>query len=350
MNRKLTLVILTLIACVGTVTYLNNNPPTPESSHAITGSTMGTTYHIKVIPPAATTTDITTLHRAIDARLSEIDHRMSTYKQDSELSQFNTATAQQWHTISPELLHVVQAGHNLSKSTAGAFDMTVGKLVNLWGFGPKINTDMIPPADKIAELQQSIGYQKLQIQLTPPAIMKQSDNLFLDLSAIAKGYAVDAIAQVILENNIQNFIVEIGGEIITHGHKKHNKPWVVGIETPAANTTTNKRHIQKKLYLHGVAMATSGDYRNYFDLNGIRYSHTIDPTTGYPIKHNLASVTVISDSCMKADGLATAFMVMGPEKALQYATENHIAIFLLIKDGGHFTEKQSLEFNQYLKQ
>ncbi|MDY0189146.1 MAG: FAD:protein FMN transferase [Desulfuromonas sp.] len=332
------------IVLIGLVIFLNINHKSPEQLISITGQTMGTTYHIKVLADQSTNIDIDTLKKEIDQRLFQIDHKMSTYKQDSELSLFNQFPANQWMNISPELMYVINCGQQLSTATEGAFDITLGKLVNLWGFGPTINTSTIPSADTIHKLQQYIGYNRLKLQPSPPALLKENDSIYVDLSAIAKGYAVDAIALVIEHNNIENFLVEIGGEIITSGHKNDNLPWVVGIETPV----TNARKVEKQLRLNGVAMATSGDYRNYFEQDGVRYSHTIDPQTGYPIKHKLASVTVIAQNCMQADGLATSFMVMGPIKALEYAQSNNIAVFMLIKNGINFSEVSSDSFNKYL--
>jgi len=340
--KKLAVIIILLI---GLVCYLNFQHQTNEHLISFAGQTMGTTYHIKVLADKNTAIDNESLKNEIDQRLTQIDHKMSTYKDDSELSRFNQFTPQQWMLISPELMCVVNCGQKLSATTNGAFDITIGNLVNLWGFGPTINSTVIPSTETINQLQQNIGYNKLKLQQSPPALFKENNSLYVDLSAIAKGYAVDAIAETIESNHINNFIVEIGGEIITRGHKTQELPWVVGVETPVVN----ERIIEKKLHLNGVAMATSGDYRNYFEQDGIRYSHTIDPRTGYPIKHQLASVTVIADNCMLADGLATAFMVMGPVRALAYAQKNNIAIFMLIKHGIGFRETNSSAFNKYLQ-
>ncbi|OQY20247.1 MAG: FAD:protein FMN transferase ApbE [Desulfobacteraceae bacterium 4572_35.1] len=345
MQKRIFYSLIVLITLAGMVIYLNKYSTQKQTLISINGQTMGTTYHIKLLQESSTTIDKISLKKLIDQRLSEIDHRMSTYKQDSELSLFNRFPDKQWMPISSELLYVVKTGQELSRRTNGAFDMTVGKLVNLWGFGPSTKEKIIPNQLQINNLLQYCGYEKIQLKTQPPAIIKESNNIFLDLSAIAKGYAVDAVAKVILNNDINNFLVEVGGEIITKGHKINNMPWVVGIETPVSN----KRKIRKKLHLNGAAMATSGDYRNFFDYGGKRYSHTIDPRTGYPVKHTLASVTVVSGSCMKADGLATAFMVMGPEKGLNFSEKNNIAIFMIIKNGDKFIEKQSAAFNKYLQ-
>ena len=344
MKKRLSIIALILFATTSLVIYLNLHSTTGQPI-LLSGSTMGTSYHIKLFPESGIKIDATKLKNQIDVRLSEIDHKMSTYKKDSELSRFNRYPNNQWMEISAETLSVIELAQKISHLSNGAFDITVGNLVNLWGFGPSINIDMIPDAAKIHQLQQQIGYQHLQLRQTPAALKKNTDKINLDLSAIAKGYAVDAIATLIISNNLENFLVEIGGEIITHGLKSKQQPWVVGIERAIAK----ERSIQKQIHLVNSAMATSGDYRNYFEHNGSRYSHTIDPRTGRPITHRLASVSVIDDSCMRADALATAIMVLGPNKGMEFAEQHQLAIFMLIKQGDKFIEKQSSTFVTYLK-
>ncbi|MEA3465713.1 MAG: FAD:protein FMN transferase [Thermodesulfobacteriota bacterium] len=345
MKKHLYIIAGILLATTGLIVYLNQHSTTNQPI-IMSGTTMGTSYHIKLIPEAGEKIDVAKLKNQIDTRLAEIDHKMSTYKKDSELSRFNRHPSNQWMEISTETFRVIEQAQEISRLSDGAFDITVGNLVNLWGFGPSINIDMIPDSNAIKQLQQQIGYQQLQLQKTPTALKKNTDEIYLDLCAIAKGYAVDAIALLILSNNIDNFLVEIGGEIITHGLKAQQQPWIVGIESAVAK----QRSICKQINLVGSAMATSGDYRNYFEQNGSRYSHTIDPRTGRPITHQLASVSVISDSCMQADALATALMVLGPIKGMEFANQHQLAIFMLIKQGDKFIEKQSSSFSTYIKQ
>ena len=344
--KRTALIVLVLLLVGGGVIYLNKTKGTKKQLLSISGVTMGTSYHIKLVPQAEPDIDVAALKVKIDSRLSDIDSKMSTYKQNSDISRFNRHSDDQWMSISAETLTVITMGQQISKLSHGAFDMTVGHLVNLWGFGPTIHVDAIPDKDSIETLLSQIGYRKLELRSDPPALRKTNKNIYLDLSAIAKGYAVDAVAKLLIENQIRNFLVEIGGEIITHGEKQNHQPWVVGIESPIP-----KQHsLRKRLQLHNVAMATSGDYRNYFEEKGVRYSHTIDPATGYPIKHKLASVTVIDSSCMRADALATAIMVMGPISGLEFAEQQHLAIFMLVKQGDHFIEKYSSAFLPYLKE
>ena len=343
--KQFILIILILLLLGAGITYLNRTQGTTAQLLSISGTTMGTTYHLKVVPEPGKTIDTTALKNKIDLRLSEIDQKMSTYKQDSDLSRFNRASDGQWIAISSETFAVITMAQQVSKLSNGDFDITVGQLVDLWGFGPTVHVDAIPDKKLIQTLLSQLGYRKLELRQTPPALRKTNKNIYLDLSAIAKGYAVDAVARLLMEKQISNFLVEIGGEIITHGEKHHHQPWVVGIESPLSG----QYKIRKRLQLRDVAMATSGDYRNYFEEHGVRYSHTIDPATGYPIKHKLASVTVIDTTCMRADALATAIMVMGPVRGLKFARQQKLAIFMLVKQGDHFIEKSSPAFAPYLK-
>ncbi len=341
--KRRSLIIIVLLVLVGSVIYLNQYKTTNDQLVTISGTTMGTSYHIKLAPMAKI--DLSALKERINARLADIDNKMSTYKKDSEISRCNRYSSKSWMPISAETMMVIDAAQEISQLSNGAFDITIGKLVNLWGFGPTINIDAIPDVNAIQTLLLQVGYHKLELRQDPPALRKSSQAVYLDLSAIAKGYAVDAVARLLLDNQIDNFLVEIGGEIITHGHKQQQQPWVIGIESPVAE----QRSIRKRLYLQDVAMATSGDYRNYFEHQGTRYSHTIDPATGYPIKHHLVSVTVIESSCMRADALATAIMVMGPEKGLEFAEQRQLAIFMLVKQNDHYIEKYSMAFDPYLR-
>ena len=341
MRNNFVRIIIVLIFLVGVVIFLNHSRHGNRSMVTIAGEVMGTTYHIKVVGAVAAD-----LPKALKERLDEVDALMSTYKKNSDVSRINRSAVNSPIKVANETFYVLTAAQQISVATDGAFDVTIGKLVNLWGFGPTINIKQVPDDATVQALRGSTGYRHLHLDNVHNEVTKDSAEVYVDLSAIAKGYAVDAAAQLLLQRGIDNFMVEIGGEIITHGHKYGNLPWVIGIESPQ----TDKRVVQRKLYLHNVAMATSGDYRNYFEFNGQRYSHTIDPATGYPIRHRLASVTVISDSCMHADALATALMVMGPQKGIRYAREHNLAILMLIKQGNRFIERRSSGFERYLRQ
>ena len=310
---------------------------------ALNGLTMGTTYSVKINADNAFV-EKNQISDDIDEILSEINQSMSTYIKESELSNINFSTISDWQSLSDDLFEVIDHAINVSLKTNGAFDITIAPLVNLWGFGPDKLQNKIP-TDEIIELtKQNTGYKKISIDKSLKKISKLDPNLHIDLSGIAKGFAVDKIARYLDKRGFKNYLVEIGGELIGKGLNKDNQIWQIGIENPGNNIDTIKRIVQLK----DMAMATSGNYMNYFEKDGVRYSHTINPVTGKPIKHKLASVTVLDNSAMNADALATAFMVLGPEKALSLANNLKIAVYLIIKDGKSFEEKYNDYFTPYL--
>ena len=309
----------------------------------LNGLTMGTTYSVKINADNAFV-EKNQISDDIDEILSEINQSMSTYIKESELSNINFSTISDWQSISDDLFEVIDHAINVSLKTNGAFDITITPLVNLWGFGPDKLQNKIP-TDEIIELtKKNTGYKKISIDKSLKKISKLDPNLHIDLSGIAKGFAVDKIARYLDKRGFKNYLVEIGGELIGKGLNKDNEIWQIGIENPDNNSDTIKRIIQLK----DMAMATSGNYMNYFEKDGVRYSHTINPVTGKPIKHKLASVTVLDNSAMNADALATAFMVLGSEKALSLADNLEIAIYLIIKEGKRFEEKYNDYFMPYL--
>ncbi len=312
-------------------------------SVTMSGRTMGTTYHITFI--RAQTSDIKPekIHQAIETRLQEINQYMSTYIADSEISRINKAPAHTPIKVSPETAHVIAASQKVSHDTHGAFDITIGNLVNLWGFGPKVKLYAVPDEARIKAVLAQSGYQRLELDPTLLQVRKHIDSLYLDLSGIAKGYAVDEIAKLLTKHGFPNHLVEIGGEIRTGGEKSPGNPWSIGIERPRTKEHSVQRIIHSSA---SFSMATSGDYRNYFEHDGKRYSHTIDPKTGHPIKHNLAAISVLHSSCMLADAYATAFMVMGPARSLEFATAHNIAVYMLIKNKDGFSAMSSPAFEK----
>ncbi len=299
------------------------------------GSTMGTTWSVKLAGP--TKNGPKALQQAIEARLVSINQQMSTYDPQSAISKFNQSRSTDWQLVPAELVTVVSAAQQLAKLSDGQFDPTVGPLVNLWGFGPDHRPDEIPSAAAITSAKAVIGYNKLQVQREPPALQKLNPELYIDLSAIAKGYGVDEIGKVVEQHGVTNYLAEIGGELRGRGKNPRGTPWRIGIEKPVAG----ERIASNIIDLDGKAVATSGDYRNYFEQNGRRFSHTIDPNTGRPITHKLASVSVVHSSTMMADGWATTLMVLGPERGLALANQQKLAVLMLIKDGDGFTESRS---------
>jgi thiamine biosynthesis lipoprotein len=302
-----------------------------ESGHpvlSLRGETMGTTYSIQIVA-SLDGLDSESLATQIDATLEQVNARMSTYRPDSELSRFNASASTDWFPVSAELAEVVRVALRVSQESSGAFDITVGPLVNLWGFGPGTARETPPTDSAIAEANSRVGWQQLSLREEPPALHKQHPGLYVDVSAIAKGYAVDRVAQVLENAGIQDYLVEVGGELRGHGRNGRGVPWQIAIERP----DVDKRAAFRVVALQDSGMATSGDYRNFFEVDGKRYSHTIDPATGRPVVHQLASVTVLADSAMFADAWATALLVLGPERGMAVAKQLGLAAMFIEHEG-----------------
>ena len=302
---------------------------------------MGTYYRVTVaaLPPSLTEVK---LKIAVEERLETIDSLMSTYIPESEISRFNRSSDTDWFPVSNETATVVAEAMRIFEMSDGAFDITIGPLIDLWGFGPPEKNREIPSRESIENALKRTGSQHLQVRLEPPALKKEISELQIDLSAIAKGYAVDSLGESIAAMGITDFLVDIGGEMLASGHKADSMPWKIAIESPIAN----QQEIQKIMLLSDMAIATSGDYRNYFEVNGKRYSHEIDPRTGQSIQHPLVSVSVLDKSCMRADALATALIVLGPERAQQLAESEKLpAFFIIKKEGEGYLEVESSGFS-----
>lgn len=333
---KLSILLLAVVAVFGCTDQ------NAQEIYAINGKIMGTTYQVKVVTDNRSNLD--GIDEAIHQALVDVDWAMSTYKSESELSKLNRAPLDEWLPISYPLLEVIAQSNAISYITDGAFDVTVGPLVNLWGFGPDRKPDTIPTEDQISEAKEKVGFEFLSLRQEPPSIKKSKD-VYIDLSAIAKGYGVDRVAAVLEQSGFQNYLVEVGGEMKAKGLKTGDQPWVVGIEAPLESG----RGVQVAVELDDLAIATSGDYRNYFEEAGVRYSHTIDSKTGKPINHRLASVTVFDTSAAKADGFATALMVVGPEIGMRLSRELDMAVFMIVRENDQFIEYRSAKFEELLK-
>ena len=305
------------------------NTDTSEQKPAkviLRGKTMGTTFAI-TIEGLTDAQRLPEIESAIKQRLVDINQVMSTYIAASEISKFNHSQTTDWYNVSKELLGIVQLAQSISEQSQGAFDITVGPAVNLWKFGPQTEENTtepngIPTADDVAQVLKHIGYQQLHTRENPPGLKKDDPQLQIDLSAIAKGYAVDQIIELLaaLQLDIQ-YMVEIGGEIRTVSHpqnRDNRRTWRLEIQDPSGQTGTARRIVA----VNNQAIATSGDYVNYYEIKGVRYSHTIDPTTAMPVQHPLASTVVITDTCAAADAWATALLVLGPKPAYDIANKH----------------------------
>ncbi len=329
------------------VALFMRRPDAPPTVWVFKGKTMGTTYTVKVIPggdPGEGPSN--TAKSAIDTTLVDVNNKMSTYQSDSELSRFNANPTTDPVSISADLATVVDKALKLSALSQGAFDVTVGPLVNAWGFGP--NKPGSPPsADVLATITPKVGYQKLSLDPKAPALAKAHAEMYVDLSAIAKGHGVDAVAAELEKLGHKRFMVEVGGEVRAKGLNASNQLWQIGVEKPDPQA----RAIQEIVALDNLAMATSGNYRNFYEENGKRISHTINPLTGQPVEHRLASVTVLDDNCANADGLATTLNVLGEKDGFELAVKHDIAALFIIKEPtGAFTEKATPAFERIRKQ
>ncbi len=306
---------------------------------------MGTTYTVKISDGLAGDA-VERLRGEIDQSLETINQKMSTYLADSELSLINQSADTDWIPISPALHEVLDTALAASRLTHGAFDITVGPVVNLWGFGPQGRPERVPSAEEIERALRQVGYTMLSLRSSPPAVRKRNGAVYMDLSGIAKGYAVDGIAELLEMHAVGNYMVEIGGEIKTRGFNANGETWRIGIERPL----TARRAVQRIIRLDNTGMATSGDYRNYFEKDGIRYSHTIDPVNGRPITHKLASVTVLHPSAATADALATGLLVLGPEGGCEIAREENLAALFIISTEEGFEEISTSACIPYLQE
>ena len=315
---------------------------TPRAKvQGIQGLTMGTSFSMKWV--SVSDTEVEAIRKEAGRLLSDINQKMSTYIEDSELSRLNRTPAAEPFVVSAELMQVLAEAQRISRLTDGAFDVTVGPLVNAWGFGPEGRITHAPADTQIDALKARVGYGFVQLDEPSHQVIREGDQ-YIDLSAIAKGYGVDALAELLEARGIENYLVEIGGELRAKGHKPDKAPWKLAIETPRAG----ERAVQEIISITSGAVATSGDYRNYFEENGVRFSHTIDPRTARPIRHRLASVTVIRPTCAEADALATALMVMGEEEGYNFAIEHEIDAFFLVKSGDGFETRHTPGFSQYM--
>ena len=317
------IILLGYISC-------SNQPSQIELS----GFTMGTTYNIKIIPEKDSILSTKLIKQNIDSVLISVNYQMSTYLFDSEITQFNNHESTTSFTVSNDFSLVVERALHWSKLTDGAFDITIVPLLYLWGFGPGQASelgDIFPEEHAVQKRRTHVGYEKLTTNKY--YLQKKDPFIKIDLNAIAKGFGVDAVYSFLESIGLNNIMVEIGGEVRTKGENRKNEPWMIAVETPDLESAGSKT-ISWALPLENKAMATSGDYRNYYEIDGIRYSHEIDPRTGYPAQTGVASATVVATNCMDADALATALIIMGAESGLQFIEKlEGVEAFLILREG-----------------
>ena len=316
----------------------------PHEIWTFSDKIMGTYYVIKV-ERSDTKLDHKKVGQELHGLLTDLNHIFSTYEKKSELSLINQMTPEQSMMISYDLKHVLELSRTIYNQTQGAFDVTIGPLVNAWGFGPD-GVRRRPRKAEIDILRNHVGMEKFSVS-QDGVIKKVIKELYIDLSAVAKGYAVDRVIQYLQQSGFNSAMVEIGGEVRTIGKKKGENPWLIGIEGP---TQEKGKSIHKVVALINKAMATSGSYRNFRKYGDDVFTHTIDPISGMPTNHPLISVSVISDDCATADALATALMVMGHVKGSEFVEKAGIPAYFLIKDAKEIKVFASSAFNVYMDQ
>lgn len=314
--------------------------PTPEPLH-LHGSAMGTTWQVTAYDPESRVAE---LDARIRARLDDLVAQMSAWEPDSALSRFNRAPAGTWMQLPEDLFTVLDHALTLAQQTDGAYDPTVAPLVDLWGFGPHGEPRDAPPnAAEIERIQARIGWARINLDHENHRV-QQPGGVEVDINSLGPGYAVDAIAKVLSEAGVAHFLVELGGEMRAVGGKPDGSAWRIAVESPENPSATQ---FDTVVALHDAALGTSGDYRVGFIYAGQRYSHTLDPRSGAPVTHALASVTVIERTTMAADAMAAALMVLGPEKGMAFAKEHKLAAVFTVRHDNGFERLATPAFARY---
>ncbi|MEX0317520.1 MAG: FAD:protein FMN transferase [Ruegeria sp.] len=292
----------------------------------LSGETMGTTYNIIAIGEDL---DEAELGTAVEETLAAVNAKMSNWDPNSEVSVFSASDSTSPVEVSAEFATVIAAANDVHSKSDGKFDITLGPLIELWGFGPRKPEDPVPSDEAIAEALERVGQGSLlQLDQSGKTLSKADAGVGINLAAIAKGYGIDAIAEALEAAGIEDYMVEIGGDLVTGGENDEGEAWRIGIEKPEPGTQT----VQLVIPVSDLGMATSGDYRNFFEQDGVRYSHIIDPTTGRPIAHGTTSVTVVADNAMMADAWATAMLAMGQDAGMKVAEAHKLAVFFISRD------------------
>lgn len=323
---------------------LTEPPALPPGAHAVHlgGATMGTTWSVQALLPSHMTS--AAVEVGVQTLLDRVIRQMSTWAPDSDLSRFNQAGAGSWHRLPDDFFTVLDAALTMAFDSNGAFDPTIGPVVNLWGFGPDHERSgdfgVMPESEVLEATRARCGWQRLELDRSGQRVL-QPGGAYLDFSGIAKGYAVDLIARYLRQAGCVSFLVEVGGELSGFGAKADGQPWWVALEQPAPSGADAQTILAA---LHGLSVATSGDYRRYFDRDGQRYAHTIDPRTGRPVAHAPASVTVLHPRCMVADALATVLSVLGEEAGLAFARERNVAARFLRATRSGYAESMTPAF------
>ena len=328
-------------ACLMLVSAMASAAPSKRMGR-LKGLTMGTSWTATVVVPSSS--DLPALQRVVQAALDRVDAQMSTYKPDSSLNRFNRAPAGSWQVLEPEFFTVLAHALSVARDSEGAYDPTVGPLVDLWGFGPAAPSAMPPSSSSIEAARARVGWQRLRLDTATRRAL-QPGGMALDLSAVAKGFGVDEAGRALERAGVASYLVEVGGELRARGRKADGSPWRVGVERPdAATAAAGVGDIGASVRLVGMSIATSGDYRRFRAGAEGRQSHHIDPATGRPVRGDLASVSIVAMDCMQADAWGTAFSVMGVERSLVFAQRHHMPVLILERRGNRLVEHATPQF------
>lgn len=308
-----------------------------QSVERFGGPTMGSSYTVQYVPTGKAA-DPAKIKAEVDAILSSLDEQFSTYRDDSLVSRFNALPAGACQALPADMLQLWHYGEQLAQQSGGAFDLTVEPLMNLWGFGPQSRSEKVPDAAALERERARVGHQHLHVR--GDQLCKDVDAQ-LDFDSIVAGYAVDRVSARLAELGLTDYLVEITGELKAVGHKPDGTPWRIALEVPSGE---RERQVERSVALDGIGLSTSGDYRNYFEEGGQRYSHTFDPRTGTPVRHGLAAVTVAEAQALHADGLSTLLMVLGPEEGYTFAERNGLAAFFIVRQGEGFVTRATPRF------
>lgn len=311
---------------------------------ALSGRAMGTTWVVKFVPSAGAPAPETVEH-AVTERLEQLEQVFSTYRVDSELSRFNADERTEWIAVTPELARVASESRRIGELTGGAFDVTVLPLVQLWGFGAMGRAGSMPTAREIEAAREQVDWRRLEVRGEPPALRKASPRLTADFSSMAKGFAADAVSEVLVRLGVSSHLVQMGGDVKAGGSGPDGRGWRVAIERPSVDQPA----VAEVIALNGNALSTSGDYRNFVVLGGRRYGHIIDPRTGAPVSGTLASVSVVHASCATSSALATALFVLGAEEGYRLATRERFAGFFQERAGSEMRVRATPEFERLRK-
>jgi FAD:protein FMN transferase len=308
-----------------------------------TGNTMGTHYNITLVANEGESlkVDSEALQNAIDAEFRYLNEVFSTYIHDSELMQLSRSEIGEWQSVSEPLMKVLKLSQDVSRRSGGAFDITIMPLVNLWGFGPDPEPEQIPSAEKVEALLTRIGYQNLELR---DGQARRLADIALDMGGVAKGYGVDWMVTFLEKQGFENILVEVGGDLAVLGESPRGDAWRLAIEQPSML----RGEARLVVPLANQGLVTSGEYRNYYELDGERFSHTIDPATGYPVRHKLVSVSVIADTAAEADAWATAISALGEERGMALAEQEQLPVYMILIEDEGFSDRHSSAFEPYL--